>query len=110
MVFNIVSRESLLIGGLLFATGTLIIFAWPAFVWCRNIPRRRAERRQQEAAAEAAEATRRETEARAKAEEELDRAAAPLEEFLDRMTERDVAGITKPDYRRSETLPLRLRG
>ena len=107
LVFDIISRESLLVGGLVFASGAAAIFSWPAIVWCWNIPDRRAERHRQEAAAEAAEARRREAEARAKAEEELDRVAAPLQELLDRMSKRDVAGMTGPGYGRCETLPLR---
>ena len=106
MVFDIISRESLLVGGLVFASGAAVILSWPAIVWCWNIPDRHAERHRQEVAAEAAEARRRKAEARAKAEAELARVAAPLQTFLDWMAERDVmAGMGGSD--RYETLPLR---
>ena len=45
MVGDIILRESLLVGAAAFATGIIIVSAWPVLVWCCGIPsRKRAAR------------------------------------------------------------------
>ena len=51
VVGDIISREALLFGIAVFATGTAIAFAWPAVVWVWTVPERTLERKQQREAA-----------------------------------------------------------
>lgn len=59
MVFNIISRESLIVGGIVFSTGLTILAVCPALQWLYDIPaRRRAKRQAEEEAERGAEADR----------------------------------------------------
>lgn len=105
VVFNIISRESLLVGSAVFATGAVSIFSWPAIVWCWNIPARCAEQRRQAAAIAAAEAKRREAEKQKAAEAKFALQIAPLRELLNCML--SGAGMREYAGTKSKTLPLR---